>query len=615
MATYSRSQTTTQNTQTSTVQPSMDISSLLVKTMENVMSDKDEEEESENELEGLITNAINNSDLLKDKNKDNDKELLDLLKDKNNTNEKSYKESGKDKDNSNSGKLVNSGLLGLTTSNLLRDNTKTNDNNGLSNLLKNNVKTNNSVLSNTSIKDVSNLLRDKDKEDKTEKNKDKNTVKSKSDNIAGKIVSGGIIASTLSGIMNSKGLLGGVKGATSGALTGTGKVAGGLISKAGDIGGGTIAGIGKLFGPVGSIVGKAVGTAVAVPFKVVGGTITAAIGGLGKLINMPLKELVTKGTLIAGVLSQLFVFLEGLMAKFIAEKDVKWIDFMSKLQSSVSMIPDKLMLSLEKLLSKVKIMGHPLFGGLSKEEQKEFDKLSKDKTVVDYGNLTEVDIPEKQKQLNKLQKEMQLSYQHATGGELDFSKYNLNTTTGKEALKNDWLSQLPENERTAMAETIDSQLSDYSYMSSSIDDAQKRANYLANNDPKVKRLLELQNKSGKTDEYFAEQEAKLEEKQQQRQEDYFVQGVYDYSKDNDGLTEYQQNQIESLHKGSLAKVQGMYASNNEILTTKDATGAERFLQNQYKQWTDSWSKLFKDFKQDIGINISQKQDIPNPLIQ
>lgn len=560
MATYSRSQTTTQTSQ-SAAMPSMDISSLLVKTMENVMNDK---ETGDKDFEKIITDAINNSDLLKDKTKDDtNKELTDLLKDKKN-----------------------------------------------------------------SDKELSNLLKDTNKNSKDSNNeKKKGTVKSNSDKASngfGKVVSGGIIGSAIAGIIGSKGVGGALKGAVSGAVTGTGKVAGGLVSGIGNIGGSAIAGIGKLFGPVGAIIGKAVGTAVATPFKIVGGTITAAIGGLGKLLSMPLKELVTKGTLIVGVLSQLFVFLEGLMAKFIAQKDVKWVDFMSKLKSSISIIPDKLMLSLEKLLSKVKIMGHPLLGGLNKEEKKEYETLQKNKDVVNYGNLVEVDIPEKQKKLEKLQKEMQLSYQHATGGELDFSKYNLNTTAGKEALKNDWLSQLPENERIAMAETIDSQLSDYSYMSGSIDDAQKRANYLADNDPDVKRFLELkeQNESGRSQKYFDEKEKEINEKQQQKEQEYFSEGLYKLSnkqvKDKNGnivtrgLTEYEQDYADSLHAGSVETVKGMHSEAGTSLVTKDATGAERFLKNQYKEWTDAWGKMFKDLKQDIGINITQKQEIPNP---
>ena len=350
MATYSRSQTTTQTAKSSSVMPSMDISSLLVKTMENVMNEN--EEESEKTLEEQISEGINSSDLLKDKTKnDTNKELTDLLKDKKN-----------------------------------------------------------------SDRELSALLKDTNKNSKdSNAEKKKGTVKSNSDkasNTLGKIVTGGVIGSAIAGIMGSKGVGGAVKGAVSGAVTGTGKVAGGLVSSAGNITGGAIAGIGKLFGPVGAVIGKFVGTAVATPFKIVGGTITAAIGGLGKLINTPLKELLTKGTLIVAVLSQLFVFLEGLIAKYKAEKDLKLIDFMAKIKSSVAMIPDRIKLSLEQILSKVKIMGKPIYGSLTEDEENELGELGirakmaggelgKNDPLYQYDQLftnkeTGIDVREKQ---------------------------------------------------------------------------------------------------------------------------------------------------------------------------------------------------------------------------
>lgn len=588
MATYSRSQTTTQTTQTSTAMPSMDISSLLVKTMENVMNDSEDKDDSDvqTDLSDVITKAINNSDLLKDKTKnDNDKGLNDLLKDKGSTEKE------------------------------------------LSDLLKNKK---------VGDKELSDLLKNVNKDSKDKK---KTTVKSNSDKAAGtfgKIVSGGIIASTIKGVMgSSKGLIGGVKGAASGALTGTGKVAGGLISGVGNIGGSAIAGIGKLFGPVGAIVGKFVGTAVATPFKVVGGTITAAIGGLGKLMNMPLKELVTKGTLIVGVLSQLFVFLEGLMAKFIAQKDVKWVDFMSKLKASISMIPDKLQLKLEQILSKVKIMGQPIYGSLSQAEEEELGELGtrakfgdKNDPLYQYDQLLtnkKTGIVAKEKEVASIEDEMKDQFRRYTGGKnLDLSQYNLNTSAGKDALKAAWLANVSDEDKSIVGENIDSLLADYSYASGSLDDAKKRAAYLEKTNPEIARYKELSDLANTPRDatYFAEQETKLSEKQQQKEQEYFSQGLYDLSqkqvKDKNGnivtrgLTQYEQDYAESLHAGSVATVKDMYAAKNETLTTKDPTGAERFLKNQYKEWTDAWSKMFKDLKQDIGINITQKQDIPNP---
>ncbi len=543
MATYSRSQTTTQTSQ-SAAMPSMDISSLLVKTMENVMNDK---EGSDKGFEESVTNGINNSDLLKDKTKkDTDKELADLLKDKKN-----------------------------------------------------------------SDKELSNLLKDTNK----------NAKESKKES-SGKLVGASALGATIGALFKSKS----IGQATGAVVGGAGKAAGGLISGIGNVGGSLIAGVGKLFGPIGGIIGKAVGAAVAVPFKAVGGLITGAIGGLAKLLSSPLKELVTKGALIVGVLSQLFVFLEGLLAKFIAQKDIKWIDFMSKLKSSISMIPSKLKLSLEQILSKVRIMGKPIFGAMTDDEEKELGELGtrakfgdKNDPLYQYDQLLnnkKTGIAAKEQELQKLEATMQEEYTRATGGTLDLSKYNLNTTAGKEALKADWLSQLPEDERAAMTETINSRLSDYSYMSGSLNDAKKRAAYLEKTNSEIARYKELSDMANtpRTKEWYDEQMTKLDDEEAQKQADYFAQGLYNYSQKKGGLTEYQQDYANKLHAGSVDTVKGMYAANNEVLTTKDATGAERFLNNQYKAWTDSWSKAFKDFKQDIGIDIKQKVDRPNPNV-
>ena len=524
MATYSRSQTTTQTSQSAPM-PSMDISSLLVKTMENVMNDQQDDDK---DFEKTITDAINNSDLLKDKTKnDTDKELADLLKDKKN-----------------------------------------------------------------SDKELSNLLND------TKNEKKKSNEQSSG---FGKVVTGGVVGSAIAGIMGAKGAGGTLKGAVSGAITGTGKVAGGLVSGVGNIGGSAIAGVGKLFGPVGAIIGKAVGAAVAAPFKIVGGTITAAIGGLGKLLSMPLKELVTKGTLIVGVLSQLFVFLEGLMAKFIAEKDIKWIDFMSKLKSSISMIPDKLMLSLEELLSKVKILGKPIFGagqGLDKDEKQELKSLQTKYKKTGISSATD-------KLFNSAKSSGLFTNEELESVDLSDEESRNNFQKEWKKRINDLRMSGDENKLNQLSR-IDQELDIDNYFKR-YEKAQSKVN-----PEDLARMAELEAKKAGGKKDFEQARRDLIDREHQLEQDYFAKGLYDYSQDKGGLTEFQQRQAESLHAGSVATVKGMYAESGTTLTTKDATGAERFLKNQYKEWTDAWGKMFKDFKQDIGINITQKQEIPNP---
>ena len=515
MATYSRSQTTTQTSQ-SAAMPSMDISSLLVKTMENVMNDQ---QDNDKDFEKTITDAINNSDLLKDKTKNNtDKELTDLLKDKKN-----------------------------------------------------------------SDKELSNLLKDTNK----------NASDSKKESSTGKIVSGGIIAATVGSVLKSKSL--------GGAISGAGKVTGGLVSGVGNIGGSAIAGVGKLFGPVGAIIGKAVGASVAAPFKIVGGTITAAIGGLGKLLSMPLKELVTKGTLIVGVLSQLFVFLEGLMAKFIAEKDIKWIDFMSKLKSNISMIPDRLILSLEELLSKVKILGKPIFGagqGLDKDEKQELKSLQTKYKKTGINSATD-------KLFNSAKSSGLFTNEELESIDLSDEESRNNFQEEWKKRINDLRMSGDENKLNQLSR-IDQELDIDNYFKR-YERAQSKVN-----PEDLARMAELEAKKAGGKKDFEQARRDLINKEHQLEQDYFAEGLYDYSQDKGGLTEFQQRQAESLHAGSVATVKGMYAESGTTLTTKDATGAERFLKNQYKEWTDAWGKMFKDFKQDIGINITQKQEIPNP---
>ena len=576
MATYSRSQTTTQTAKPSSVMPSMDISSLLVKTMENVMNEN--EEESEKTLEEKISEGINSSDLLKDKTKnDTNKELADLLKDKKN-----------------------------------------------------------------SDKELSTLLKDTNKNSKdSNAEKKKGTVKSDSDkasNTLGKIVTGGVIGSAIAGIMGSKGVGGAVKGAVSGAVTGTGKVAGGLVSGVGDITGGAIAGVGKLFGPVGAIIGKFVGTAVATPFKIVGGTITAAIGGLGKLISTPLKELLTKGTLIVGVLSQLFVFLEGLIAKYKAEKDLKLIDFMAKIKSSLAMIPDRIKLSLEQILSKVKIMGKPIYGSLTEDEENELGelgirakmaggKLGKNDPLYQYDQLftnkkTGIDVREKENE--NILRDLQESYRTSGGMDtIDFSQYNLNTTKGREELKTKMLSTISTDQKESQGQLIDKWLSDYTFNSSAIDDAKKRAAYLEKTNPEIARYKELQDlqNTPRNTEYFEEKKKNLEIEQEQKQAQYAYEMTADYAKKKGGLTSMQQSQADTLWgKGSTQEIKRIYGEKfeGEELTTRDPTGAERFLANQYKAWTDSIANAIEHgFQNTIGVKVDLKQkfDQHNPTIK
>lgn len=619
MATYSRSQssTGTADPSLSSLLSSKTIASIIVKSMENANNDNENDEtetddENENnelpDLKNIIAEGINASDLVKN-NKDKDNKDNDSKdKDKDNKDNDSKDNDTNDKDND--------------LNDLLKDkNNEGNKDNNLDDLLKGKNDKNNKEKEED---ELTPLLKGKsDKDNDTEK-KD-STGKTLTAAIVGAVIGKSAMADsmkdigsgfkeTTSAILKSKSLREG----TGKVVSGAGKAAGGLVSGAGALGGSAIAGIGKLFGPVGAMIGKTVGAAVSAPFKLIGGTITKAIGTLGNLLSMPLKEMVTKTGLIVAVASQLFVFLEGLIAKFKADSDINRIDMIAKIKSFVSVIPDKIKLSLEKILSKVRIAGQPIYGTMSKDEEKELKSLKKDKDVVNYGNLLEVDIPEKQKQQQAILDELQHQYNLDTGGTLDLSKYNLNTTAGKEALKQEWLSKVDNSQISE--ETINTLLSDYSYTTSSLDDAQKRADYLSKTDPKIKRFLELneQDKQGLTSEYFEEQEAKLEEKQDKLEDSYRTQGIIKEMEKGD-WTSYENKRAKEKWGDEVVDIaHTRYQGSHEgtEYNFAPATAAEKFLNNQYKAWTDAWKTMIKDTTQNtvgVNVNFNQKTNKSNPV--
>lgn len=552
MATFSRNDSissSVKTSQTASILPSMDISSILVKTLENSIDDEKSEDEK---LTKTISDAINMSDLVKGKetNDENTNELNKLLKEKNKTN-----------DNSKSDEL-------------------------------------------------SNLLTNKKSENKSSKKP--SSVKSNSDKAAnaitstvGKVLTGGFIGTTVASIIGAKGL----KDGASKVVTGTGKVAGGLVSKIGDIGGGAISLVGKLFGPVGNIIGKAVGTAVATPFKVVGGAITGAIGALGKIISTPLKEIVVKGGIIVAVVSQLFVFLEGLIAKFTAEKDMKSIQFMAKIESGAKMIPDRIQLALEQILSKVRIFGNPIYGsGLSEEEKEEKEDLEKTFEKNKKGSTDAAKfLARNTKGFADLAKEARLN----------FEDYDIDTEEGQQALKADALASLKkqgydQNKLNQTEQDIDRSIERRAYIHEHYDKrlTEKDKNNLA-------RYRELLNADAvvKDSKYFEYKKAELNDKKDQYEQEALIKGISKQMEQGD-YTEYEAEYTKK-HMGESVFNQAMaqYSTNHEGAEYQfaSATSAEKFLQNEYKNWKDAWSKLFKDLKQDIGIQVTQKVEEPNSI--
>ena len=453
-------------------------------------------------------------------------------------------------------------------------------------------------------KDLNNLLKDKQNTDKeladflkNKKNDDKelsgllkNNNKEKSS--AGKALGIAAIGATVGAVLKSKS----IGQATGTVVSGAGKVAGGLVSGVGNLGGSVIAGIGKLFGPIGGVIGKAVGTAVAAPFKLVGGVVTKAIGALGSLLSMPLKEMVTKTGLLVAVGSQLFVFLEALMAKFLAEKDIRVIDFMSNIQASIESIPSRIKLSFEKTLSQVRVLGHPIFGGgLSKDEKKELKALEKKDTALASAQ-------------DKL-----MDSAASWLGKSEASQYNISDPEQREALKQAML----EKTRSQAAEGIMPAVSEYD-IEKYFSNYEKRAAKSKLSPEEVERLGELRalKENGKRD-WTAEENA-IDNEQDRRSDEIFVKKVSNLADKKGGITSYQQNLVEDIRgKGTMGKIKDYYSETRGTeLDTRSATAAEKFLDNQYKAWTNAWKDMLSHTLQNtigVNVNVNQETSRSNPV--
>ena len=360
-------------------------------------------------------------------------------------------------------------------------------------------------------------------------------------------------------------------------------------------------------------IGKVVGGAVAVSFGAVGKVISGAIGGLQKAVNAPLKTIVTKLALGAAIGSQIFVFLEGALAKFLSEKDLRTINIMSKIDAKIKTIPDRIKLSLEQVLSKVTIMGKPIYGSLTNEEKDQLKELETDKNVLAYKAATYY--------TKQTDKEIFGNGQRV--GIHNKDDYDLNTEEGRLKFRYDYLEKISNmysgEERDNMIYS-ESRRIDQLYEQRKKEEQEGRIRLeqrLASGEIDkdiVDTYFGLKARSTEkiTQEYFDEKLENLESKESQYASDYVQNALYNQMITGD-LTAAEAKKAEEKYgwdselKAAKIAYQGQYGDYNYA----PATGAEQFLDNQYQKWIDSWTKLFRDFTSQMGIVIQQKSEVPN----
>ena len=350
-------------------------------------------------------------------------------------------------------------------------------------------------------------------------------------------------------------------------------------------------------------------------------TTNTTINKFQKFMGGTMGQVIAKVAIATAILSQLFVFLEGLIAKFLAQKDVKMLDFMAKVKAQIAVIPDRLRLMFEQILSKVRIMGQPIFGSLSKDEKEEYKALKKDEGLRAYGKA-QSDYEKSKEKVNQAQQTIE---NYASSAGINTEGYNLNSSKGRELFQQDVLRGYKEKYGDQVnPETVKKWMND-AFRQKDINEGKlKSAENVMNNlydkvdKDKLEKYLYYKDLDEKprTAEYYENEQAKLDEKISGLESNYFTQSMVQRA-EKGKLTQYEldfSNQLRGAGTSDKIKMAYSEAHSGEELRTAANTGAQRFLQNEYKQWTDSWEKLFKDFKQDIGIRITQKTEKTNALV-
>lgn len=344
---------------------------------------------------------------------------------------------------------------------------------------------------------------------------------------------------------------------------------------------------------------------------------------IGYVMGQAVGKVATVALLtVAGlaVLSQIIVFLKGKLAQFIADSPVKWDARIAKIKAWFGTVGDKaklfvnttlskVKLSIDKTLSKIKIMGKSIYGGgLSETEETELKTLKKE--TDNYYDSKDF----KKRKKSVLQMQTALS-------EVDYEQYDLQSKEGRQAYIQAQMDELdtwrfkdlnPE-ERQERMNAIQEQLTALDELYEKLPEEQRI---------KLARLSELEAmkaQDGITPEDFAKREAEIEdaEKQGKAGIELKKQGLVKSSLEDalikraeaGTLTAYQAAQYERDYgidtKAVLAKWQ---TETDSVWTPAPETNAEHYLQNEYKEWMDSWKNFGNNMKLDLNIDTSKAKN-------
>lgn len=354
---------------------------------------------------------------------------------------------------------------------------------------------------------------------------------------------------------------------------------------------------------------------------------------IGYVMGQAVGKVATVALLtIAGlaVLSQIIVFLKGKLAQFIADSPVKWDARIAKIKAWFGTVGDKAKLfvdktlskaklSIDKTLSKIRILGKPIFGQLSSDEKKELKSLEKDKDIKAYEKAM--------KGVVTVDKALNTRASQLGAGSVNANDYDLNSEEGRTAYKQAILSAAnqtrAENGMPELTEAyLDSEMEKwFTERDKAMADAETKVASLKIDEEKLATYLDLKERSQTSfgPEYWAQREAEIdaevsagEDAIKEKREGLVtneLEKALIKRAEAGTLTAYQAAQYERDYgidtKAVLAKWQ---TETDSVWTPAPETNAEHYLQNEYKEWMDSWKNFSNNMKLDLNIDTSKAKN-------
>ena len=329
-----------------------------------------------------------------------------------------------------------------------------------------------------------------------------------------------------------------------------------------------------------------------------------------------------KAALVVFTLSQISVLLKAGWAWLQNYLPIKMEKTIADIKSYLVTIPETIKLNLEKVLTRVKILGSPVFSsGLSDEEKKEKNQIEKDKDVKVYNQLQKnIDNKEKQKQ-DMIRVAAQRVGMDTTNMDLNDPVVRQKIQFENFRMQEDLFTSGKINERNyrrAIA-SLERNFSEWDKIDAFINEAKAGQQELLLSEStkqKIARYNELKDIESQGPINYDEKLAELNAKRESLSNQYFWEaGIKDYqngqhwtatqtkmraaimgidTRDKDAIDMFKQNVAQ--------------AAGEDKFTARGQGGevwGDKYLRNEFADWTRAWEQLGRNLGKNFGLKVEQ----------